>query len=39
MFLLWRHLEFYLVHCTPIDTRTSLYQINARRQQMKRLTG
>ncbi|XP_075458683.1 nuclear pore complex protein Nup205 [Ascaphus truei] len=25
LFILWRHLEYYLQHCTPSDTQDSLY--------------
>jgi nuclear pore complex protein Nup205 len=40
MFLLWRHLEFYLMHCCPIDTQATLFQLNVRKQQQLRsLTG
>ena len=39
MFLLWRHLEFYLVYCSPADGGLSLYQLTAQKQQLRSLTG
>ncbi|KAJ8314739.1 hypothetical protein KUTeg_006889 [Tegillarca granosa] len=43
VFLLWRHLEYYLIHCIPVDQQPSLYQVHVRRQQQMRrlqdLTG
>ncbi|XP_066580685.1 nuclear pore complex protein Nup205 [Amia ocellicauda] len=27
LFVLWRHLEYYLLHCTPSDTRDSLLPV------------
>ncbi|XP_045195259.2 nuclear pore complex protein Nup205-like [Mercenaria mercenaria] len=38
LFLLWRHLEYYLLHCVPADKGQSQYQSQARKQlQMRRL--
>jgi len=39
MFLLWRHLEFYLVYCSAVDAGSSLYQLSAQKQQLRSLTG
>ncbi|XP_052238587.1 LOW QUALITY PROTEIN: nuclear pore complex protein Nup205-like [Dreissena polymorpha] len=38
LFLLWRHLEYYLLHCVPSDRGATQYQAQARRQaQIRRL--
>jgi len=39
MFLLWRHLEFYLVYCNPVDALSSLYQQKQQQQQLRSLSG
>jgi hypothetical protein len=40
IFVLWRHLEYYLGNCIPADQQTSMYQVNVRHpQQMRRLQG
>ncbi|XP_063402892.1 nuclear pore complex protein Nup205-like [Mytilus trossulus] len=43
IFILWRHLEYYLVHCVPTDQQPSIYQVHIQRQQQMRrlqdLTG
>ncbi|XP_021353760.1 nuclear pore complex protein Nup205-like [Mizuhopecten yessoensis] len=43
IFILWRHLEYYLLHCVPIDQQPTLYQSQVKRQQQMRrlqdLTG
>lgn len=39
LFILWRHLEFYLIHCVPADQGTSLFQLNVRKQRLRRLQG
>ncbi|CAG2236944.1 NUP192 [Mytilus edulis] len=43
IFILWRHLEYYLVHCVPNDQQPSIYQVHIQRQQQMRrlqdLTG
>lgn len=40
LFMLWRHLEYYLIHCVPVTQQSSLYQTQARRQtQLRRLQG
>lgn len=38
LFMLWRHLEYYLIHCVPVTQQSSVYQSQARRQtQLRRL--
>ncbi|XP_052238220.1 nuclear pore complex protein Nup205-like isoform X2 [Dreissena polymorpha] len=38
LFLLWRHLEYYLLHCVPSDRGATQFQAQARRQaQIRRL--
>ncbi|XP_064596049.1 nuclear pore complex protein Nup205-like [Liolophura sinensis] len=38
LFVLWRHLEFYLLHCVPMDKQPSLYQVHVKRnRQLRRL--
>jgi len=38
LFLLWRHLDFYLLHCVPADSSTSLFQVAQKQQnQVRRL--
>eukprot|EP00106_Octopus_bimaculoides_P019622 XP_014787064.1 PREDICTED: nuclear pore complex protein Nup205-like [Octopus bimaculoides] len=32
LFILWRHLEYYLLHCVPLDQQPSLYQTQHREQ-------
>ncbi|MGH0127994.1 UNVERIFIED_CONTAM: hypothetical protein FKN15_028574 [Acipenser sinensis] len=27
LFVLWRHLEYYMLHCTPVDTQDSLLSV------------
>ncbi|XP_052809828.1 nuclear pore complex protein Nup205-like [Mya arenaria] len=36
LFLLWRHLEYYLIHCVPSDRSQANIQTQARRQQQIR---
>ncbi|KAL3882663.1 hypothetical protein ACJMK2_028981 [Sinanodonta woodiana] len=36
LFLLWRHLEYYLIHCVPLEKQPSVYQGYIRRQQQMR---
>ncbi|XP_061177614.1 nuclear pore complex protein Nup205-like isoform X2 [Saccostrea echinata] len=38
LFMLWRHLEYYLIHCVPVNQQTSVYQSQTRRHtQLRRL--
>ncbi|XP_056015581.1 nuclear pore complex protein Nup205-like isoform X3 [Ostrea edulis] len=38
LFMLWRHLEYYLVHCVPVTQQSAMYQSQTRRQtQLRRL--
>ena len=37
LFLIWKHLEFYLLHCVPVDQGSSLYQLNTSKQLMRRM--
>ncbi|XP_062599347.1 nuclear pore complex protein Nup205-like [Saccostrea cucullata] len=38
LFMLWRHLEYYLIHCVPVNQQTSAYQSQTRRHtQLRRL--
>lgn len=32
LFILWRHLEYYLLHCVPLDQQPSLYQAQQKEQ-------
>ncbi|KAL5010671.1 hypothetical protein ScPMuIL_012976 [Solemya velum] len=36
LFILWRHLEYYLIHCVPTDQQPSIYQSHIKRQQQMR---
>ncbi|XP_013384593.1 nuclear pore complex protein Nup205 [Lingula anatina] len=37
LFILWRHLEYYLVHCVPADQGQTLFQLHAKKHAMRRL--
>ncbi|XP_062583322.1 nuclear pore complex protein Nup205-like [Saccostrea cucullata] len=38
LFMLWRHLEYYLIHCVPVNQQTSSYPSQTRRHtQLRRL--
>nr|XP_022290304.1 nuclear pore complex protein Nup205-like [Crassostrea virginica] len=38
LFMLWRHLEYYLIHCVPVTQQSSSHHGQARRQtQLRRL--
>ena len=40
LFIIWRHLEYYLLHCVPADQQPLAFQSVAhRQQQMRRLQG
>ncbi|XP_077999885.1 nuclear pore complex protein Nup205-like [Glandiceps talaboti] len=36
LFLLWRHLEFYLIHCQPSDSSSSLHPVISSRTEKPR---
>ncbi|XP_070580305.1 nuclear pore complex protein Nup205-like [Ptychodera flava] len=36
IFLLWRHLEFYLIHCQPSDSTSSLFPVATMRSENPR---
>ncbi|GAB1605006.1 nuclear pore complex protein Nup205-like [Argonauta hians] len=35
LFILWRHLEYYLLHCVPLDQQPNLYQAQHREQSRR----
>ncbi|XP_078583600.1 nuclear pore complex protein Nup205-like isoform X3 [Branchiostoma floridae x Branchiostoma japonicum] len=38
LFLLWRHLEYYLLHCTPADPTTAMFSLSRPQgQKLRRL--
>ena len=39
MYILWRHLQFYLVHCRPVDVDSSLGVAGVGRTAMRRMQG
>ena len=39
MYILWRHLQFYLVHCRPADMDSSLGVAGVGRTAMRRMQG
>ena len=40
LFIIWRHLEYYLLRCVPADQQPLAFQSVAhRQQQMRRLQG
>jgi len=33
LFIMWRHLDYFLVHCVPTDQGTSLFELHTNRQR------
>ena len=39
LLILWRHLDYFLLRCEPIESATSLYKTHAQRANLRRLQG
>ena len=39
LYILWCHLQFYLVHCKPVDMEGNLGVVGAGRPPMRRMQG
>ena len=39
LFILWRHLQYYLIHCKPVDPDISLGVPGMDRSGLRRLQG
>ena len=39
LFLLWRHLQYYLLHCTPVDPEPNFMLTGINQTPMRKLQG